>query len=153
MAVSMGKPPLPEAVDLLSIAVLPFRARRSGATSRQAQEGRYGSPVIDLQRARDARRLVEYQARSRAVLDTNRRALAQLFQTGLIYSRSGARLGRELLLAHQHLLRVGDLLARLGERFRHGDRNAEALYSEVQTLLARTTALTARSDHLLARQR
>ena len=115
--------------------------------------GRPGSQVIDLTRARDARRLEEYRDRSRVVLDTNRRALGQLFQSGLIYSRTGARLGRDLLLAHQHLLKVGDLLARLGERPPRRGGDAEALYAEVQGLLARTSELTARSDVLLARQR
>ena len=122
-------------------------------TSREPRVGRPGSPVIDLTRARDARRLEEYRDRSRVVLDTNRRALGQLFQSGLIYSRTGARLGRDLLLAHQHLLKVGDLLARLGERPPRRGGDAEALYAEVQGLLARTSELTARSDVLLARQR
>ena len=65
----------------------------------------------------------------------------------------GQRLGRDLLLAHQHLLKVGDLLARLGERPPRRGGDAEALYAEVQGLLARTSELTARSDLLLARQR
>ena len=87
------------------------------------------------------------------VLDINKRAMSQLFQTGLIYSRSGARLGRDLLLAHQQLLRVRDLLARLGEGRPGRSGGTEALYHEVQGLLARTSELTARSDVLLARQR
>jgi hypothetical protein len=48
---------------------------------------------------------------------------------------------------------VGDLLARLGERPPRRGGDAEALYAEVQGLLARTSELTARSDVLLARQR
>ena len=87
------------------------------------------------------------------VLDINKRAMSQLFQTGLIYSRSGARLGRDLLLAHQQLLRARDLLARLGERPPGRGDGAEALFNEVQGLLARTCELTARSDVLLTRQR
>ncbi len=89
------------------------------------------------------------------MFDTNKRALSRLFQTGLIYSRQGARLGRDLLLAHQHLLRAGDLLARVSEMRGRADAQieAEGLYREVQTLLARTTELTARSDVLLARRR
>jgi hypothetical protein len=62
------------------------------------------------------------------------------------------------LLAHQHLLKVADLLARLGELSARGARNrrdaeAEALYAQVQALLARTSELSARSDGLLARER
>jgi hypothetical protein len=94
------------------------------------------------------------------VLETNRKALSRLFQSGIIFSRAGARLGRDLLLAHQHLLRAGDLLARLAELSDGGgggrgkrDAEAEALYAQVQSLLARTSELSARSDGLLARER
>jgi hypothetical protein len=67
-------------------------------------------------------------------------------------------LGRDLLLAHQHLLKVGDLLARLEELPGSGpagrrDVEAEALYADVQSLLARTSELSARSDCLIARER
>jgi hypothetical protein len=111
---------------------------------------------VHLADARDDRRLREYQERLQMVLETNRKALARLFQSGLIFTRAGTRLGRDLLLAHQHLLKVGDLLGRLGElpsRKGRRDAEAEALYAEVQELLARTSELSARSDGLLARER
>jgi hypothetical protein len=121
---------------------------------------RTGSPsgVVDLADARDDRRLRDYQDRLRLVTETNRKALCRLFQTGLLFTRVGARLGRDLLLAHQHLLRVADLLARLSELSSRGGRDrqdpdAEALYAQVQALLARTSELSARSDGLLARER
>jgi hypothetical protein len=127
-------------------------------TSRGAPRKKWSSSVVDLADARDDRRLRDYQGRLRAVLDTNRRALRRLFQSGLIFSRPGARLGRDLLLAHQHLLKVGDLLARLEDLPGTGtpsrrDVEAEALYAEVQSLLARTSELSARSDCLIARER
>ena len=108
--------------------------------------------VVDLSRARSARRLRELQARCRAVDEMNRKSLVRLFQTGLVYTRQGARLGRDLLLAHQHLLRVSDLLARLGE-VKDGASGGEAasLYDEAQALLARTADLTARTGLVLAR--
>jgi len=114
--------------------------------------------VVDLADARDDRRLRDYQARLRAVVDTNRKALSRLFQSGLIFSRAGARLGRDLLLAHQHLVKVADLLSRLGDLAHDGtrgrrDAEAEALYAQVRALLARTSELSARSDGLLARER
>ena len=107
---------------------------------------------------RDDRRLRDYQARLRSVLETNRRALSRLFQSGVLFSRAGARLGRDLLLAHQHLLRLADLLARMSELSARGGREgadpeAEALYAQVQALLARSSELSARSDGLLARER
>ena len=117
--------------------------------------GRRGSRVIDIARAREARRLEEYQRRLLTVLETNKRALSRLFQSGLIFSRAGSRLGRDLLLAHQHLVKVGDLLSRLGElsRERECGVQTEELYVQVQALLMRTSELSARSHGLLARRR
>lgn len=110
--------------------------------------------VVDLSVARDARRLVEFQARCRAVDDLNRSALSRLYQTGLIYTRQGARLGRDLLLAHQHLLRVADLLHEVGELGGPAAAaDAEPLYAEARDLLARTSKLTSRSGLVLARGR
>jgi hypothetical protein len=113
---------------------------------------RVASPdVVDLAQARDARRLRDFQARCRGVDEVNRKSLARLFQTGFIFTRQGARLGRDLLLAHQHLLRVGDLLARIGELPEGADAgDSAALYDEAQSLLARTTELTARCGMVLA---
>jgi hypothetical protein len=112
------------------------------------------SAIVDLAHARDARRLRDFQERCRTVDDVNRRALAQLFQTGVIYTRRGARLGRDLLLAHQHLLRVSDLLARIEELpdpAAGGD--SSDLYLEAQGLLAKTSELAARCGLVLARER
>ena len=108
--------------------------------------------MVDLAQARDARRLRELQERCGAVDEVNRKSLGRLFQTGLVFTRAGARLGRDLLLAHQHLLRVSDLLARIAELpDGAGDSEATALYDEAQALLARTTELTARTGLVLAR--
>jgi hypothetical protein len=116
------------------------------------QTARCETPVIDLARVRDERRLEEYQGRTGQVLEANKRALARLFQSGVIYSRVGSRLARDLLLAHQHLLKVGDLLARLGEMDSPERFDADAIYGEVHALLSRTTELSARSDGILARK-
>jgi hypothetical protein len=64
----------------------------------------------------------------------------------------GARLGRDLLLAHQQLLKVGDLLARIAEIESPERFDADSVYDEVQALLSRTSALTARSEGVLARR-
>jgi hypothetical protein len=110
--------------------------------------------VFDLGVARDARRLRGFQARCQSVDDLNRKALSRLYQSGLIYTRQGARLGRDLLLAHQHLLRVTDLLARIGELAGPGTAaETEALYDEARDLLARTTRLTSRTGLVFARGR
>jgi hypothetical protein len=108
--------------------------------------------VVDLARARDARRLRDLVARCHAVDELNRRSLARLFQSGLLYTRQGARLGRDLLLAQQHLLRASDLVARIADLpAAPVGGEAEALYDEAQGLLARIAELTARSGVVLAR--
>ncbi len=118
----------------------------------RTRKARAASPVVDLSLARDARRLRELIARCRAVDEMNRKSLARLFQTGLVYTRQGARLGRDLLLAHQHLLRASDLLARIADLpTAAASGEASALYEEAQSLLARTAELTARSGVVLAR--
>lgn len=118
----------------------------------RTRKARLAPPVVDLARARDARRLRELVARCHAVDEVNRKSLARLFQTGLVFTRQGARLGRDLLLAHQHLLRASDLLARISELpAAADDADAGALYDEAQSLLARIAELTARSGVVLAR--
>ncbi len=119
----------------------------------RSRKARAVPSVVDLAQARDARRLREIQARCRAVDEVNRKSLGRLFQSGLVYTRQGARLGRDLLLAHQHLLRVGDLLERIAALGADRERRGEsgALYDEAQALLARTNELTARSGLVLAR--
>jgi hypothetical protein len=121
-------------------------------TPHRARKARVAPPVVDLARARDARRVRELQARCKGVDEVNRKALGRLFQTGLVFTRAGARLGRDLLLAHQHLLRAADLLARIAELPGDtADADAAALYDEAQALLARTAELTARTGVVLAR--
>ena len=111
------------------------------------------TPVIELARVRDARRLVDYQRRTRQVIDANKRALARLFQSGVIYSRVGARLARDLLLAHQHLLKVCDLLARISEIEIAGAlRRRGGLRRGPGAALCGPRALTARSEGVLARR-
>ena len=116
----------------------------------RSRKARAAPPVVDLAQARDARRLRELQERCGAVDEVNRKSLGRLFQTGLVFTRAGARLGRDLLLAHQHLLRVSDLLARMVD-VPEGAEDAAALYDEAQALLARTSALAVRCGDVLAR--
>jgi hypothetical protein len=121
------------------------RPRRRPAPERSA--------IVDLSKARELRRLREYQERCAAVDELNRKALTRLFQSGHIFTRQGARLGRDLLLAQQHILRVSDLLARIGELPAELVGDASGLYDEAQQLLTRTTELAARCGLVLARGR
>lgn len=113
--------------------------------------------VVDLAEVRAARRLAHYRFRIAQVLDSNRRAIGRLYTTGALFTRQGARVGRDLLLAHQHLLRVVSLLNRLSDS---GDvpapRRPEevgAVFEELDLLLDRTTELTSRTGQFLARLR
>src|SRR5207237_8090167 len=71
--------------------------------------------VVDLSSVRAQRRREHAEMRVRDAIDENRAALSRLFATGLIFTQKGARAGRDLLLAHQTLLRTADLFARLVE--------------------------------------
>ena len=111
--------------------------------------------VIDLEQERSRRRLDDYGSKIHRVLDANRRAIGRLYTTGALFSRPGARAGRDLLLAQQHLLKVVQLLHRLRDE---GDVPAPrrpteiaAVYEELDALLDRTSALTARTGTYLAR--
>ena len=90
-------------------------------------------------------------------MESNQRTVGRLYATGALFSRQGTRVGRDLLLAHQHLLKISALLDRLAN---DGDvpapRNPaelEKLYLELDALLDRTQAITHRSGDFLSRLR
>jgi|SRR5579871_3291833 len=118
---------------------------------------RHGAAVIDLAEARTLRRVAAYQRKIAHVLESNRRGIARLFSTGALFTRQGARVGRDLLLAHQHMLRVVSLLHRLSQSGDASSRRpgpeAEAVFDELDQLLDRTTVLTHRTGDYLARLR
>jgi hypothetical protein len=118
------------------------RTRRSPAT------------VVDLSSVRAQRRRELAERRVRDAMDENRGALSQLFASGLIFTQKGARAGRDLLLAHQALLRSADLFARLLEPGSRDDASlkhrAEELFAHLDSQLARTAQLTARTGEFLA---
>jgi hypothetical protein len=102
--------------------------------------------VVSLSELRLARKLKTYRERLDRVLKANKRAVGRLYVSGAMFTRDGTRAGRDLLLAHEHLLRVVGLLDRLSHQ---GDVPAPRRASEVDdivheldTLLERTTELT-----------
>jgi hypothetical protein len=107
--------------------------------------------VVDLAQARDARRLRELGERCTSVDEGARRLLSRLFQCGTIFTRRGARLGRDLLLSHQHLLRAASLVGRAGDCDGAAPEEADALYQEAATLLERSTQIIARCEASCAR--
>lgn len=109
-------------------------------------------PVVDIREARLERRLKTYRARLDRVLGSNRRAIGKLYTSGLLFTKDGTRAGRDLLLAHQHLLKVITLLDRLAHQ---GDvppprkpSEVEAIFEELDLLLERTSELTERTIEL-----
>lgn len=111
------------------------------------------SPVVSLSEARLERRLGHYRERLERALTSNRAAVGRLYTSGSLFTKEGTRAGRDLLLAHQHLLRVVTLVERLSHQ---GDVPAprqsdaiEAIFDELDQLLERTAELTSRTSEVL----
>lgn len=109
--------------------------------------------VVSLHDARLSRRVEGYRARLDRVIKGNKRAITRLFSTGLLFTKHGTRAGRDLLLAHEHLLRVVALIERLANE---GDvpaprrqQELDAIFTELDTLLDRTSDLTEHTAELL----
>lgn len=109
--------------------------------------------VVSLSDARNSRRLELYQARLERVIGANKRAIGKLYTSGILFTKHGTRAGRDLLLAHEHLLRVVALLDRLAHQ---GDVPAprradevDGIFQELDTLLERTAELTEHTSELL----
>jgi len=112
------------------------------------------APVVDLSSVRAMRRREMAERRVRNAMDENRAALTRLFSSGLIFTQKGARAGRDLLLAHQALLKVVDLFARLGEPSSRGDDalkvRAEEVFAHLDAQLSRAAQLSARTGEFLS---
>jgi hypothetical protein len=110
--------------------------------------------VVDLSSVRAQKRREMAERRVRDAMDENRAALSRLFASGLIFTQKGARAGRDLLLAHQTLLRTADLFARLIEPSARDDaalkHRAEEVFAHLDSQLARTAQLTARTGEFLS---
>lgn len=111
--------------------------------------------MLHLSVIRAQSRLAAYQEAIAAVLAANRRSFGRLHDSGALFSKEGARAGRDLLLAHQHLLRVVALLQRLSARAHLRGPAAlarlEAAHHELHHLLQRSSALAERTDTHLGR--
>jgi len=103
---------------------------------------------LGVVRERRTRELAE--RRVRAVIDENRAALTRLFGTGLIFTQQGSR---DLLGAHQALLKSADLFAQLREE-RHDDATlelrAEEAFAHLDEQLRKSAELAARTGEFVA---
>jgi hypothetical protein len=109
--------------------------------------------VVNLAEARARSRHELYQERLNQVLADNKRAVGRLYASGSMFTKEGTRAGRDLLLAHQHLLKVVGLLDRLAHQ---GDVPApltpagmDEVYAELDTLFSRTDELRQKTQELL----
>jgi hypothetical protein len=113
--------------------------------------------VVDLSSVRAQKRRDVAERRVRDAMDDSRAALSRLFASGLIFTQKGARAGRDLLLAHQALLRTADLFARLIEPHARDDdalkHRAEEVFAHLDSQLAHTAQLTARTGEFLSGRR
>jgi hypothetical protein len=111
--------------------------------------------VVHLSVVRARGRLVSYQQAIGAVLAANRATFGRLHASGTLFSPEGVRAGRDLLLAHQHLLRVVALLQRLSARTDQRGPTAvsrfEGVCRELDRLLERSSALAERTGTHLGR--
>jgi hypothetical protein len=109
--------------------------------------------VVDLDEARSRRQLARYHERIGAVIASNRQAIGELFETGELFTREGTRAGRDLLLAHQHLLRVAALINQLSNTGEipapRSEGEVGAIYRELDSLMDRTQELTQRTRAFL----
>ena len=114
---------------------------------------RAAAAVVDLGAVRQQQRRLLAERRIRAVLEENRAALTRLFASGLIFTQTGSRNGRDLLGAHHALLKVVDLLTRLDQSEAGGERRERELgeiFRQLDSQLARTLQLTARTGEFLS---
>jgi len=131
------------------------KAKRSTRSTPQARRPRrVDAIIVDLSSVRVRRRQELAERRVRAAMAENRAALSRLFSSGLIFTQKGSRAARDLLLAHQALLKVVDLFTRLGEQSAGDDfglkHRAEEVFKSLDAQLARTAQLTARTGEFLS---
>jgi hypothetical protein len=121
------------------------------------RDRRKKAEIVDLSEVRNRLKLVSYQDKIGRVLESNRGAFTRLFNSGALFSRQGTKAGRDLLLAHQHLLKVVSLINQLTDLGEvpapQKPREIDALYAELDLLLDRTSQLTSRTGEYLARLR
>ena len=122
---------------------------RTTATTNAAANAEALADVVDFSTARERQRLIRYRERAQSVLTQNRAALQRMYESGLIYTRHGARVGRDLLQIQTHMLKVVDMLNRAPRTDDDGVEGhlieGEALFAKVEALLEKSAALTERN--------
>jgi hypothetical protein len=122
--------------------------------------------VVDLSEVRAQLRLASYQDKVSRVLESNRETISTLCDSGALFSRPGAKAGRDLLLAHLNLLKMVSLVNQLSDLddvpaprnlpdpdSQKSEPGHDQIYSELDQLLSKTAELTARTGTYLTRLR
>jgi len=126
--------------------------RRNVSNARRAP-----AAIVDLSSVRAQKKRELAELRVRGAMSDNRAALTRLFASGLIFTQKGSRAGRDLLLAHQALLKVVDVFTRLVEQSSREDATlkvrAEEVFRQLDAQLTRTAQLTQRTGEFLSGRR
>lgn len=104
--------------------------------------------VVDLAVAREHRRFLRYRQRAEHVLAENRAALQRLFDSGVVFTRHGSRVARDLLQAHQNLMRAVDISSRESEADESDIGSPETLFQEIEALLEKASVICQRNSAL-----
>ena len=129
-----------------------MKNRRNVSNARRAP-----AAIVDLSSVRAQKKRELAERRVRGAMSDNRAALTRLFASGLIFTQKGSRAGRDLLLAHQALLKVVDVFTRLVEQSSREDATlkvrAEEVFRQLDAQLTRTAQLTQRTGEFLSGRR
>lgn len=128
-----------------------------GSGRKTSKARRATASVVDLSSVRAQKKRELAERRVRTAMTENRHALTRLFASGLIFTQKGSRAGRDLLLAHQALLKVVDVFTRLTDAAASDDHalksRAEEVFGTLDAQLARTAQLTQRTGEFLSGRR
>lgn len=114
----------------------------------QSAKPEEGAKIVDFSLIANRKRIRESGDKINEVLENNRKAIERLFSTRMIFEEKGAAAGRDLLLAHQYLLRITKLLRVLDKMEGKIDYDApeiQIIFSELDDLLNKTNTLTSRT--------
>jgi hypothetical protein len=128
-----------------------------GSGRKTSKARRSTASIVDLSSVRAQKKRELAERRVRSAMTENRTALTRLFASGLIFTQKGSRAGRDLLLAHQALLKVVDVFTRLTDAAASDDHalksRAEEVFGTLDAQLARTAQLTQRTGEFLSGRR
>lgn len=116
-------------------------------------EGGGSAPVIELASARRLQRRDRLVADLARALVGNRHAITRLIHSNLLWTRRGARAGRQLLANWERLVDEAERLRHLDLSMPIDGDLIDSLFEELEALLAKSAKLESRSAELIAQSR